>query len=64
MRKFWGWLLFLIAWVDTGLIWYNTAIAPWRDEVRTSWVVLPYIAVLGLCLFGWYRLVIYKPKKY
>jgi hypothetical protein len=60
MRKFWGWVLFLIAWVDATLVLYNLAIAPWKEDVRGDWIVLVYLLVLGFCLFGWYRLVIHK----
>jgi hypothetical protein len=62
MRKFWGWVLFLIAWFDAGVIFYNMTIAPWKDEVRHNPIVLAYLAVLALCLFGWYRLAIRKPR--
>ena len=63
MRKFWGWVLFIVAWFDAAIIWYNLAIAPWKAAVIDSWVVIPYIAVLGACLFGWYRLVIRRNRE-
>ncbi len=63
MRKFWGWVLFLVAWFDAGVIWYNFAIAPWKSEIAVDWVLVPYIVVLGLCLFGWYRLAIRSVMK-
>ena len=62
MKKFWGWVLFLVALLDAGIIWYNLAIAPWRYEINDC-VVIPYVVVLLLCLFGWYRLVIRKAVK-
>lgn len=61
MRKFWGWVLFSVAWLDAGVIWYNTCIAPWRDD--TELLAMPgliYLAVLFLCLLGWYRLAVIK----
>lgn len=62
MRKFWGWTLFLLAWIDAGIIWYNLFVAPWKDEPVATWVPIPYIAFLILCLFGWYKLVGHRPK--
>jgi len=62
MRKFWGWVLFLIAWTDAGILWYNFAIAPWKDELVVEWVLLPYLIVMGLSFFGWYWLAICKTK--
>ena len=63
MRKFWGWVLFIVAWLDAGIIWYNLAIAPWKDDVDGDWVIIPYIAVLVACSFGWYRLAIRYHKE-
>lgn len=63
MRKFWGWLLFLVSLLDSALIWYNLAIAPWRYEVRGDWRLFIYLSVLGLCLFGWCRLVLRNHKE-
>ncbi|MFC2018847.1 hypothetical protein ACFLU4_02670 [Chloroflexota bacterium] len=63
MRKLFGWLLFLLAGFDFGIIFYNLVLAPWKDDLTLiSWRALPYLAVLGLSLFGWYRLAIRKPK--
>ncbi len=63
MRKFWGWVLFLMVLFDAGIIWYNLAIAPWKYEVAGDWIVIPYIIILLLCSFGWYKLAIRKQNK-
>lgn len=63
MRKFWGWALFLIGLLDAGVIWYNLALAPWRYESRGDWVVIIYLLVMGLCVYGWYKLALHKKKE-
>jgi len=63
MRKFWGWVLFLVALLDAGIIWYNLAIAPWKADIAGDWMVIPYIVVLLLCSYSWYRLAIRKAVK-
>jgi len=63
MRKFWGWSLFLVAWLDAGIIWYNFALAPWKDGTEFNGIWLAYLVIIVLCSFGWYRLAICKPKK-
>ena len=63
MRKFWGWILFIVALFDAGIIWYNLAIAPWKADVASDWIVIPYIVVLLVCLLVWYKLAIRKVNK-
>ena len=63
MRKFWGWVMFLVALIDAAIIWYNLAIAPWRNEVSGDWIVIPYFAVLIASTLGWYKLALRKKKE-
>jgi len=62
MRKFWGWMLFAIGFLDSGIIWYNTVLAPWKDD-PVGWVIIPYFVVLLFCFFGWYKLTVQKHKE-
>jgi len=62
-RKVWGWTLFVVGAVVIRAFWGALTVSQSLPGETNYSIIVGWIAVILLCLFGWYRLALKRVRK-